>query len=376
MRSFHFVTLLSWFALFSGSVLAQGQQRGQGVVNSEFIYETAPFPSCHASTIVQTSDGTLVSAWFGGKQEKSPDVGIWLSRQVNGKWTAPIEVANGLKHLNPSADVSRYPTWNPVLFQPTSSGSPVPLMLFYKVGPTPQTWWGMLMTSDDAGQTWSEPTRLPDGILGPIKNKPVQLANGDILAPSSTESAEKKSKWQVHFERSSDVGKSWSKVGPLNDGVKIEAIQPSILFLGGERLLAIGRSRQDRIFEIASADGGQTWGSMQLGTLPNNNSGIDAITLADGRHLVVYNHIGGLVGKWGGIRSPLNVSISSDGRAWQAALVLETDLNEFGYPAMIQTSDGLVHITYTWKRERIKHVVVDPNKFVSRDFINGQWPKD
>lgn len=115
---------------------------------------------------------------------------------------------------------------------------------------------------------------------------------------------------------------------------------------------------------------------MQLGSLPNNNSGIDAITLADGRHLVVYNHVGGLVGKWGGMRSPLNVSVSRDGRIWQAALVLETALNEFSYPAMIQTSDGLVHITYTWKRERIKHIVIDPDKLVSRDLVDGQWPKD
>lgn len=232
------------------------------------------------------------------------------------------------------------------------------------------------MTSSDAGQTWSEPAYLPDEILGPIKNKPVQLSNGDILAPSSTESDEKNSKWQVHFERSGDLGKTWTKTAPVNDGVDIEAIQPSILFLGKEHLLAIGRTRQDKIFEVASADGGQTWGAMQLGSLPNTNSGIDAITLADGRHLVVYNHVGGLAGKWGGMRSPLNVSVSRDGRVWQAALVLETALDEFSYPAMIQTSDGLVHITYTWKRERIKHVVIDPDKLVSRDLVDGQWPKD
>ena len=115
----------------------------------------------------------------------------------------------------------RHPTWNPVLFQPRSG----PLMLFYKVGPSPSTWWGMVMTSADGGRTWSPPRRLPDGVLGPIKNKPVQLANGDILSGSSTEH----DGWRVHFERSSDNGATWTATPPLNDGKEIPAIQPSIL---------------------------------------------------------------------------------------------------------------------------------------------------
>ena len=344
------------------------------VVQSEFIYEQAPFPSCHASSIVQTENGSLVSAWFGGTREKNPDVGIWVSRLDEGIWTTPIEVSNGVNHANPLANVERYPTWNPVLFQPKSFAEPAPLMLYYKVGPSPETWWGMEMASLDHGKTWSAPKRLPDGILGAIKNKPVQLANGNILAASSTESAESKSKWQVHFERSIDNGKTWQKIGPINDGIEIQAIQPSILFNGENRLLAIGRSRQDKIFEAASQDGGKTWGPMTLGSLPNNNSGIDALTLADGRQLIVYNHVGGITGKWGGKRTPLNISISDDGHHWQAAWVLESDPGEYSYPAMIQTKDGLVHITYTWKRERVKHVVIDPVKLVGRDILDGQWP--
>ena len=94
---------------------------------------------------------------------------------------------------------------------------------------------------------------------------------------------------------------------------------------------------------------------MALTTLPNPNSGIDAVTLRDGRQLLVYNH----TNKG---RSPLNVALSRDGHDWQPALVLESGKGEFSYPAVIQTGDGLVHIVYTWKRQRIKHVVVDPTK--------------
>lgn len=343
-----------------------------GLLKSEFIYETAPFPSCHASTIVGTSRGGLVVAWFGGTREKHPDVGIWMSRSEAGKWTAPVEIANGVQYRKPDGSVHRHPTWNPVLFQPASG----PLMLFFKAGPTPQTWWGLLTTSTDDGKTWSEPRRLPENILGPIKNKPVQLPNGDILSPVSLETDERQSKWSVHFERTSDFGKTWQHSGPVNDGIEIGAIQPSILFTGGDKLLAIGRSRQNRVFQVASDDAGKTWGSMTLGTLPNPNSGTDAITLKDGRHLIAYNHVPGTPGQWGGRRTPLNLAVSNDGHTWQAALVLEDEPKaEFSYPAIIQTHDGLVHVTYTWKRQRVKHIVIDPAKLQPREMVGDEWPK-
>lgn len=340
------------------------------VVSREFIFESAPYPQVHASTLAETPQG-LVAAWFGGTREKDPDVGIWFSRHEGGKWSTPVEVANGIQFRRPGGEVQRHPTWNPVLFQPAGG----PLLLFYKVGPTPETWWGMLTESADGGRTWSTPRRLPEGILGPIKNKPVQLANGDILCPVSNETPEKPSKWSVHFERTRDLGKTWERIGPVNDGVAIQAIQPSILFLGGERLLAIGRTRQNRIFEIVSNDAGTTWAPMTLGNLPNPNSGTDAVTLKDGRHLIVYNHVPGEPGKWGGKRTPLNVAVSRDGRVWQAALVLEHEPGEYSYPAIIQAGDGKVHILYTWKRQRIRHVVVDPAGLVGRDFVGGDWPQ-
>lgn len=339
------------------------------VIRGEFIYESGPYPQIHATTLEETPSG-LVAAWFGGTHEKHPDVGIWVSRLVDGKWTESVEVANGIQYTQADGSPQRHPTWNPVLFQPKDG----PLLLFYKAGPNPDAWWGMLTTSEDGGKTWSQPRRLPEGILGPVKNKPVQLANGDILCPTSDETPEKPSRWMVRFERTSDLGKTWQTTAALNDGLKIQAIQPSILKLGGDKLLAIGRSRQDRIFEVQSNDNGNTWGAMKLGSLPNNNSGTDAVTLRDGRHLIVYNHIGGTPGKWGGRRTPLNVAVSKDGRKWQAALVLEAEPGEYSYPAVIQTRDGLVHITYTWKRQRVKHVVIDPAKLELQDLEEGRWP--
>jgi predicted neuraminidase len=335
-----------------------------GILKSEFIFDNAPFPSCHASTIAETKSG-LVAAWFGGTAERNPDVCIYVSRHEKGQWTPPVAVADGTGFAT-----NRLPTWNPVLFQPTNG----PLMLFYKVGPSPATWWGMLMTSRDEGKTWSTPQRLPEGILGPIKNKPVQLANGDILCGSSTEGD---GGWRVHFERTSDFGKTWSATPPVNDGKEISAIQPSILFHRGSKLQVIGRTQQDKIFEIWSNDDGKTWGRIALTDLPNPNSGTDAVTLRDGRQVLVYNH-NIRTGSNNKGRSPLNVAISPDGKKWFSLLALENDPdapNGFAYPAVIQTHDGLVHITYTWERKHIKHVVIDPAKLKPWAIVNGEWPK-
>jgi predicted neuraminidase len=323
-----------------------GASPDPGVVKTEFIFEKAPFAQCHASTIVEAG-GTLVAAWFGGTREGDPGVGIWISRHDGVTWSAPVQAANGSQ-----ADGSRYPCWNPVLFQPRQGA----LLLFYKVGPSPDRWWGMLTTSGDGGRTWSEGRRLPEGMLGPIKNKPVQLADGTLLCPSSTEH----DGWRVHFERTVDLGKAWERTGPLNDGRRIGAIQPALLTLEDGSLLALTRSRQGAIAESRSPDGGKTWGTMTLTALPNPNSGLDAVTLADGRHLLVYNH------STSG-RTPLNVAVSSDGKTWRAAVTLEDQPGEYSYPAVIQARDGTVHLTYTWNRVKVKHVVIDPAKLVPRE---------
>lgn len=344
---------------------ALGQSPAPGLVKSEFIYESAPFPECHASTITEAK-GNLVAAWFGGTKEKHPDVGIWVARFENGQWTAPVEVANGV------APDKRYPTWNPVLHQSRSG----PLLLFYKVGPSPSTWWGMMMTSNDGGKTWSNPQRLPDGIAGPIKNKPVELDNGELLCPSSSEDQG----WRVHFERTADLGKTWQRTEAINDGQEFGVIQPTVFLHKGSanrmKLQALMRSRQGKIVEAWSEDGGKTWGKLTATALPNPNSGIDGVTLKDGRHLLVYNHVISKPGQWGN-RAPLNVAVSADGKMWQAALVLEPGpaAAEYSYPAVIQTGDGLVHITYTWNRKKVKHVVIDPRRLSLREIKNGQWPE-
>ena len=339
-----------------------------GLLLEEFVFEAAPFPSTHAATIVELPSGELLSAFFGGTAEGHPDVEIWLARKPpGGDWTAPVSVADGTQ---PGGE--RYPTWNPVLYQPPGGD----VMLFYKVGPRVSSWTGMVKASSDGGRTWSEARGLGSGIIGPVKNKPIQLDDGTIVSGSSTED----DGWRVHVERSTDGGRTWRVIGPLNEKAGIGAIQPTFMTYPDGRIQMFCRTRSEHGFiaQSWSEDGGLSWTPLEPAMLPNNNSGLDAVTLRDGRQLLVYNHSTreqeGMGHKGRGI---LNVAVSRDGAQWEAALVLDyldQPNRQFSYPSAIQSRDGLVHIVYTWHRERIKHVVLDPALLQTTPMPRGEWP--
>ncbi len=329
-----------------------------GLVKEEFVFTKAKFPQCHASTICENSRG-LVCAWFGGTREKHEDVGIWVSYHDGGGWSAPREVANGVQFAG-----HRHPCWNPVLFQTPGDQE---TLLFFKCGPNPREWWGEVITSYDRGRTWRERRRLPEKIDGPVKNKPILLSDGTLLCGSSTEY----DGWTIHFEKTRDFGKTWERLGPIEDASRFNAIQPTILQHGGGKLQILCRSQEGSVVTSWSEDSGKTWSQLQRSNLPNPNAGFDAVTLRDGRFLLIYNHTTRDSGEWRG-RNMLNLALSEDGLNWQAAGTLEQEKKaEFSYPAIVQTEDGRVHATYTWKRQRIKHVVLDPAELRTEPIENG-----
>jgi hypothetical protein len=236
-------------------------------------------------------------------------------------------------------------------------------MLFFKVGPNPGAWWGEMVHSYDFGRSFRDRRRLPEGIDGPVRGKPYLLADGTLLCPSSTEHDHD---WRFHYERLLDLehpelGKSWHRSEPETQPYQV--IQPTLLRLGPNRLQSMFRSKNERIIQAFSDDNGKTWTELAESNFPNNNSGIEALTLRDGRHLLLYNHIGGDRKDGWGKRNKLNLAISDDGKNWKAVTFIENQKDgEYSYPAMIQTNDGLVHMTYTWRRTKVKHVVIDPAK--------------
>jgi alpha-L-fucosidase len=315
------------------------------LVDSELIFCTLPFKQCHASSLVELSGERIFAVWFWGTHERHPDVCIWGSIRSDKGWSKPILLADGV--IN---ETLRYPCWNPVLFK-TGKGE---LYLFYKVGPSPGEWWGMYKKSVDEGKTWSVANRLPSGILGPIRNKPIYTSTGRIISPSSSERGEV---WNAHMEISDDGGKTWSKVA-LDSTTGFKLIQPTLLTLNNGTILALLRSNQNCVVESKSIDGGNTWSTPVKTSILNPNSGIDAVTLKNGLHILVYNPSNAGKEWWEG-RSRLYVSVSPNGEDWHDVYKLEDETSgEFSYPAVIQTSDGLVHVTYTSNRVSIRHVVL------------------
>jgi predicted neuraminidase len=311
-------------------------------IPGEFIFTSAPFPSCHASTVVELKNGDVMASWFGGTDEGKPDVAIWASRRSHDEWSAPVELARE----------PNIATYNPVLFH-NAKGR---LWLYYKFGPHPDNWTAGRRFSDDEGKTWSAVEHLPAGIYGPIRAKPLLLDDGTIVSGTSVESYRM---WTAWIEKSLDGALSWKKFGPVAtapgivSGAATETtglIQPSVVRLAGGKLRMYARATRNigRICIADSADGGNTWTAARPLELPNPNSGIDAVALKDGRVVVVYNHT-----QRG--RSPLNLAVSGDGEHFQMFQVLESDPGEYSYPALIQGAGGGLHLTYTWKRTRIRY---------------------
>jgi predicted neuraminidase len=340
-------------------------------VEREFVVRDDPrFAACHASTVLPLPDGPLV-AWFGGSREGAGDVAIWLARRTPDGWSSPTRVAgeDGLPH------------WNPVLFAPPSSdrtGGGDEIWLFYKVGRQIPAWRTRVIVSGDGGRSWSAPRELvpgDEGGRGPVKNKPIVLADGGWLAPASVERADT---WDAFADLSYDRGRGWQR----GEFVPVDhatfpgkgIIQPTVWESAPGQVHMLVRSTSGRVCRSDSADGGRTWSPAVPTTLPNNNSGIDLAQLPDGRLVCVHNPV---ARSWG-VRTPLVAAISADnGHTWRHWATLddaparddeagpdgEADPNveerEFSYPAAVTDGEGIT-VTWTWRRRGIRSARLTP----------------
>jgi alpha-L-rhamnosidase len=254
------------------------------------------------------------------------------------------------------------------------------LWLFFKIGSSVSDWTGWLAKSKDGGKTWSDKEPLgydAEGraYLGPIKNKP-ELIGNRLLCPSSTED----NGWRFHMEildLSDGLWKTDKPVSELNwkyipvestEAVKtddnerhpIDCIQPSILKLKDGRLQVLMRTHNARLATSFSSDGGNTWTPVTLSEVENNQSGTDAVTLADGRHVLIYNNFETLPLTKKGVRTPCSIALSDDGTHWHHVLTLEdSPIDQYSYPAIIQGRDGTLHCIYTWRRQRVAYKQID-----------------
>ena len=304
------------------------------LLKKEFIYDPKTpvnIPSCHAATLIKTADGIL-AAWFGGTHEGHDDVQIYVAHRsdADGTWTAPQCVSV----------VEPIPNWNPVLYD---NGEEI--LLYYKRSKEIHSWNTMFTTSRDGGYTWAVPRRLCEDDIdgrGPVKNKPIRLSNGTILAGASFEQGP----WRCFCDISADNGYTWEQTPflpvPTED---TEVIQPS-LWEDARGVHMLVRSKNKKIFRSDSTDFGKTWCTLYPIDLPNNNSGLDLVKVAENRIILCCNPV--TEG-----RTPLSLFESIDsGDTFVRLFDLETEPGEYSYPAVI-TDGKYLYGCYTWKREKM-----------------------
>lgn len=344
-------------------------------ITRELLFEEGTFfPSCHASTVLPLDGGDVLVCYFAGTREGADDVGIWLSRRVEGIWRDPVRIAK----------VSDQPHWNPVLM-PIPGGA----RLVFKVGPDVPSWKSWTMTTKDGGASWSAPEKYPapNDACGPVRNKPLYLADGSMLAPDSVETA---TQWRPRIGISYDYGASFPamgwipieadgeprgpKAGHRGDSANFMAgkgaIQPTIWESAPGHIHALLRTTAGFIFRSDSKDYGRSWCTAYATRIPNNNSGIDIAKL-DGK---LYLALNPLSENWGD-RTPIALFRSSDnGKTFDPCAVLEDLGNdpksppakpprkynaELSYPAIV-AKGGKLYLTYTYLRRSIAYHEITP----------------
>ncbi|HUT54832.1 MAG TPA: sialidase family protein [bacterium] len=309
---------------------------GAGLISSGFVFEpSAEYKSNHGSSVASMPDGSILCAWYSGTAEANPDVAIYASRFQAGKWSRPEVIA----------DTPDKPEGNPVLFVDAKGRTWLFFVTIHGLG-----WnWAKIKyrTSEDSGHTWGPVTMFRDKRGWMTRNHPIILKDGRILLPLYSEN-----KWCSEFMASVDNGATWEHLSEVCS--KPGNIQAAVAELGDGSLYATmrtgARKGTGRLWRTRSSDGGRTWSAPELTALPNPNAGTDMIRLASGRLLLAFNNSADK-------RTPLSLAVSDDnGNSWRVVRDVETAPGEYSYPSLCQAGDGVIHLTYTYRRETIKHL--------------------
>ncbi|MBI3909971.1 MAG: exo-alpha-sialidase [Armatimonadetes bacterium] len=306
-----------------------------------FIEHDDPhFPSCHASTIVELPGGDLLAAWYAGSREMARDVAIISARLPMGArhWSRPQVIADTLDRSE----------GNPVLF--VGPYGTVFLVYVTMQGDGWDTCQVKVKTSCDGGHAWDAERILQPAWGWMTRNKPIVLPNGDIVLPMYNERD-----WHSFMLISEDGGQTWLPGGEIRNEYGV--IQPTLaLRRDGSVITFLRRGARDpeqTLWQSLSRDGGRTWSPPERADLPNPNAAVDVVRLANGHFVLAFNSSRTE-------RRPLSLALSTnDGRDWPAIRDLETASGEYSYPAISQGADGRIHVTYTWRRQRIRHVTVN-----------------
>ncbi|MCL5270507.1 MAG: exo-alpha-sialidase [bacterium] len=335
---------------------------------SQFICSPMPrFASSHAANLVVMPGGRLAFICFRGSAEGEPDTVLTMQTlQSDGAWTEPRIIV----------EEPGYPVGNGVLM-PVHDGR---VLIFYTLSyaacrcaaaAAKGAHWSHCLVhyraSADGGATWGERGALTEEFGYICRNPAIRMSNGEYLLPIYDNRGGGRPGFEGMGGNEGGVAVSadlcqWRRYGRMVAGPGLA--QPTVVELENGRLLALLRSRiywngdDPRwavIWRSRSDDYGRNWSHPEPTALPNNNSSIQMIRLQSGVLALAYNH------QSGRMRSPLNIALSyDDGATWPLRREIEPETRgaEYSYPAIAQTSDGRIHLAYTWNRTHMKHVAV------------------
>ncbi len=375
---------------------AQSTVTSKAIVQQELIF---PFQDehTHGSSIVQLPNGDLLAAWFQGSGERTADdVRVMGSRQRKGSstWAAPFLMADtkGIPDCNPvlflnkegklllfwvavqanswEYSILRFrtsinfmgegaPKWNwqdDILLKPDDNFALEVAKKFKEMGNQNHGWAAYAMKYDDQiieaskikmKRSFGWMTRIP----------PITLVGGRILLPLYSDGLN-----MSMVAISDDNGTTWRPSLPI---VGRGPIQPALAVRKSGEIVAYMRDSGDapsRVWVSTSNDQGESWSLAKKTDIPNVAS-VEIAALKDGKWVFFGNDIDDG-------RYKLSLYLSDDeGNTWNKKEVIEyaADKNgSFSYPCLIQTTDGLIHISYSYAfgagKKSIKHVVIDPNK--------------
>lgn len=345
---------------------------------------------CHAANLAYLPDGTLTCVWFGGTMEGMGDISIYMSR-----------LAPGASHWSAAEKLSDDPQrseQNPLLFVAPDGK----VWLLYTSQPAGNQDQSIVKRriSTDGGKTFGPVATLCD-TPGTFIRQPIVInRHGEWLLPLFRCIGIPGEKWSGDKDFASvlisrDAGQTWSM---LDVPDSIGAVHMNIIDLGNDQMVAFYRHRfAEHILRSRSSDAGRNWSAPEPTNLPNNNSSIQAIKLADGRIAVIYNHSNAetstdrrlslydeieegepTVGApapadrrkaiWGVPRAPVSLAFSSDqgvtfderrdielGDGYCLTNNSKDGLNrELSYPSIVAAPDGSLHIAFTYHRRAIK----------------------
>lgn len=354
-------------------------------------YLPSPMVQNHAAFIERFDDGTLACLWFGGTLEGKSDISIYASTLAPGArtWSAPMQ-------LSDDPDRSEQ---NPVLTR-NAAGQ---WLLVHTAQPSGNQDECLLRAREISvtdGMLSGGVPRLLDLPLGTfVRGRFVRRPDGAWMMPVFRCISRPGQRWNGSHDTagvavSLDDGKTWT-LGEVPGS--IGSVHMTIVPLEGNHLAAFYRRRQsDFVHRSESLDGGVTWSAPEATDVPNNNSSINVVRLADGRLAMVcnpasaatsadrraslYDEIeegddrpdasGGCAPIWGVPRAPLTLCISTDGgRTFPLRRVVDdspgTCLSnnsadgrnkELSYPYLLQGPEGDIHVAYTYFRRAIKYV--------------------